>query len=168
MGVTSHTCMDIHVPCMTRVYGTEHTLSMKVTMCLLVLQDVPCWVIVHTLLTTWNRWDVLTSLFQFCTLHQQSFYSLCGCLCTTVVCCVFLSFVIDCRKKMSYVGSADHTSQTLLAATSTTGLILQDRPRSVIHSVGSGVIVSSVWLDQLNCWNWRLQSHIVCTSSWNL
>ena len=42
-----------------------------------------------------------------------------------------LSF-INCRKKMSYVGSADHTSQTLLAATSTTGLILQDRPRSVI------------------------------------
>ena len=44
----------------------------------------------------------------------------------------YYCIVIDCRKKMSYVGSADHTSQTLLAATSTTGLILQDRPRSAI------------------------------------
>jgi len=30
---------------------------------------------------------------------------------------------------VSYVGSADSTSQNLLAATSTTGLILEDRPK---------------------------------------
>jgi len=35
------------------------------------------------------------------------------------------------KKRLSYVGSADSTSQNLLAATSTTGLILEDRPKNL-------------------------------------
>lgn len=65
---------------------------------------------------------------------------------SVIILCLSVYLSVHCSKnKLSYLGSVDARSQGMIAASSTTGLILQGRPRSVL------IVIFYVWISCIMC-----------------